>query len=140
MVRGDHALERRFDDRPRCGRDHEERELAAGDALGEHVDQLRDVLLEADATAGLDEVLAPDGPELRIVAKQVGEFASLMHEVAAGQARDLLLEAGSADELAQHHARVVEAQGLVEVAEATRKCTGSVMVDISLLGIPQSTH
>ena len=61
------------------------------------------------------QVLAPHAAELRIVTNQVGELAALLHEVAPRQARDLLLEPRRAMSSLSTSARVVEAEGLVEV-------------------------
>ena len=85
------------------------------DAALEEVDQRRDVAAQPDPPPGLDQVLAPDAAELGVVTDQVGQLAALLHQVAARQALDLLVEVGDAKQLAQHDAGVVEAQGLVEV-------------------------
>jgi hypothetical protein len=55
------------------------------------LDQLRqqaDVLLQADALAGFDEVRAAHAAEFRVVQQQIGQLAALLHHVDAGQAGD----------------------------------------------------
>ena len=69
----------------------------------------------AGLSARLFEMLAPHPAELRVVPQEVRELAALLNQVAPGEPRDLLVEVRGADELAQDDARVVEAQGLVEV-------------------------
>ena len=85
------------------------------DAAVEKTDQRRDVAAEPYAAARLFEVLATHAAKLRVVTNEVGQLAALLHEVAAGKPADLLLEARGADELAQHGARIIEAERLVEV-------------------------
>jgi hypothetical protein len=70
-------------------------------------------------------VLAAHAPERRIVPQQVGELRALMNEVGAGEAGHLVLEAGHADQIAQDRARVVEAEGLVEVRREEIMRTGN---------------
>ena len=43
------------------------------------------------------------------------KVAALLHQVAASQSVDLLLESRRADEFAQHEPGVVETQGLIEI-------------------------
>src|SRR5439155_8582108 len=116
VVGGDDALEGGFDDRLGRRRDHPEQEAAPVDAMVEELDQALDVVLEMHPLARLDQMLAAHAPELRIVAKQVRELGALLDEVDAGESRDLLPEARGTDQLAQNDSRVVEAQGLVEIA------------------------
>ena len=70
---------------------------------------------QPDAAARLDQVLAAHAAELRVVPDQVGQLAALLDEVAGREARDLLFEARHAEQLAQHDARIVEAERLVEI-------------------------
>ena len=88
----------------------------AGDALGEEACEQTDVGLEAHTLAHLVEVLSAHGPEFRVVPQEIGELAALLDEVDAGEPRHLLVVATRSDDLTQDHPRVVEAQGLVEVA------------------------
>src|SRR5437764_15004340 len=53
---------------------------------------------------------------LRIVQQQMGELGPLLHQMNPGQSRDTLLESGEAEQVAQDDPRIVEAEGLVEVA------------------------
>src|SRR6266540_754567 len=63
------------------------------------------------ASIVLSELLGISGfPE------QVGELRALLHQVQAGERRDLLAEARDAEQLAQNDAGIVEAERLVEVA------------------------
>src|SRR5205814_9156244 len=97
------------------GRDHEEREAMVFQPAVQQLHQQRDVLAQPHAAPRLHEVLAAHAPELRVVANEVGQLSALLHEVARGEAGDLLLERGGADDLAQDDTRVVEAERLVEV-------------------------
>ena len=81
----------------------------------EKIDQRRDVAAEPHAATGLFEVLTTHAAKLRIVTNEVGQLAALLHEVAAGKPADFFLEARGANELAQHRARIIEAERLVEV-------------------------
>ncbi len=81
----------------------------------EKVDERLDVAAQPNAPSGLLEVLAPHAPELRVVTNQVRQLAPLLDQVAPGQPVDLFLEAGGANQLAQYHPRIVEAERLVEV-------------------------
>src|SRR6185369_1147197 len=99
----------------RRGGGDEEGELAPLHAPLEELDEGGDVPPEVHAPAGLDEVLPSDAPELRVVPDQVSELRPLLDEVDPRQARDLLLERGSADELAEDQSGVVQAERLVDV-------------------------
>ena len=72
-------------------------------------------LAQADAAPRLDQVLLAHAAELGVVADEVGQLPALVHEVARGQALDLRLEIGGADQLAEDQPRIVEAEGLVEI-------------------------
>ena len=61
-------------------------------------------------------VLATDLAVLGVVEEQVGELASLLHEVDARETPHLLLEPRGAEQLGQHDPGILEAQGLVEIA------------------------
>ena len=110
MVLGDEAFERRLDHFLRRGGDDVERAV-------EHRRQEPDVVLEAHAPAGLEQVFAADAAELGIVQEQVSELAALLDEADSGQSGDALVEAADAHHLAQHGAGIVEAERLVEVAD-----------------------
>ena len=58
----------------------------------------------------------PDPAKLRIVPQQIREFRPLLDQLRAGQSVHFFLEATDAEHLTQHHARIVEAQRLIEVA------------------------
>src|SRR5690606_33622073 len=110
------AFEGSADDLPGRSGDDEERERASFHLRGEQVHEVPDITLQPDAPAGLDEVLAPDTPELRVVAEQVGQLAALLDEIAARETGYFGFEIGRPDDLAEDDAGVVEAQCLVEVA------------------------
>ena len=63
-----------------------------------------------------DEVLAAHLAVLGIVEQQIGQLGALLHEVGARQPGDLVVEPVGAEQLAQHDARIVEAQCLIEIA------------------------
>src|SRR5712671_1785623 len=72
-------------------------------------------MFQANALAGLDQIVAPHPAELRIVQNQVAELRSLLHEVHLRQSGHFVVEAMKADEFAQHDPGVVKAERLVEV-------------------------
>src|SRR5690606_27828908 len=109
------ALERGDHDFARRGGYDVERERDAVDAALEEVDEGAQSTLETHALAGFGEVFATHAAVFGIVTDQVGELTALLHQVAAGEAGDLLFEAANAEQLAQLEARVVEAQRLIEV-------------------------
>ena len=98
-------VERRLDHLARRGRDDEEREPVTLDAAREEIDELRNVVLQPDAAAGLDQVLAPDAAKLRIVPDQIRELSALMDEIAAPPVPRPSLELRDAEQLAQDDAR-----------------------------------
>jgi hypothetical protein len=81
----------------------------------EDVDERRDVAAKTDAAAGLLEMLAAHAAELRIVPDEIRELAPLLYQIAAREAVHLLLERRRAKQLAEDGARIVEAQGLIEI-------------------------
>src|SRR5512144_2939605 len=91
------------------------------DAVGEQLRELADVVFEPDVPPDFYEVVTAHAAELRVVAEQICELSTLLHEVEARQAGDLLVEAANAQHLAQEATRVVEAQGLVEVADQQKR-------------------
>ena len=115
VVRSDDAGERGLYDLARRRRDDEEREPMPVDAACEQVHERRQVAPQPHATSRLLEVLAPDAAELRVVANQIRELASLVDHVAARQPVDLFLESRRANQLAQDGSRIVEAERLIEV-------------------------
>lgn len=74
------------------------------------------VMLEADLFAGFDEVLFADVAEIGVVEDQIAELRALLDEVDGGEALDLVIKTVETDQLAEDDARVVEAEGLVEIA------------------------
>jgi hypothetical protein len=102
--------------------------------MGHEIDQGRDRVLQPDAAAGLLQMLAAHTSEFRIMADQVGEFTALLNEMAAGETGHSLLESLDAEKLGEHHARILEAQGLVEIRGEeimTKRCAHT---EASLLG------
>src|ERR1700730_12400736 len=74
-----------------------------------------DIVLEADPLAGLNQMRATYMTELGVVQNQVAELSALLHKVHVGKAHDLVMETMKTDELAQNHAGVIKAKGLVEI-------------------------
>ena len=68
----------------------------------EELDQRRNVVAQANPPAGLLEVLAAHAAELGIVAEQVGQLPSLLHEIAAASPSTFCWKSGGADQLAEH--------------------------------------
>ena len=60
-------------------------------------------------------MFSADAAEFGIVPDQVGELASLLHQVTVRESRDLLLEVAHAQQFAELEARIVEAQRLIEI-------------------------
>ena len=87
----------------------------AVEAPVEELDQRRDVAPQPDQPARLDQVLAPDAAELGVVPNQVGQLATLLHEIAPRQALDLLLKTPGPEDLAEDQAGVVETERLIEI-------------------------
>ena len=88
---------------------------AFGELAFEKLHERGNVAAEPDPPASLFQVLAAHAAELGVVPQQVRELAPLLHQVAASQSVDLLLESRRADEFAQHEPGVVETQGLIEI-------------------------
>src|SRR5689334_407875 len=74
------------------------------------------VVLQADALAGLDEMLAPDAAKIRVMQYEIAQLGALLDEIDLGQAFDLVVKPVKTDEFAQNDPRVVEAECLVEIA------------------------
>src|SRR5258707_3598887 len=115
VVRGQDAVERRNNDFFRRGGNHEEGKAVARQAPLQKIDQRRDLAFEPDPPSRLDQVLAAHAAKLRVVANEVGKFSALLNEIAARKTVDLLLKAADSKQLAQHEARVIEAQRLIEI-------------------------
>src|SRR5579872_1068090 len=77
--------------------------------------ELADRALEPHPPSGLDEMLEAHAPEVRIVAYEVGELTTLLHEIAACQSAHFVLEAPDSEELREDVARVAETQGVIEI-------------------------
>ena len=107
VFRCDDSVERGEDHLARRRRNHEEGEADPVDPARHEFDQRRNVVAQADAPAGLLEMLATHPAELGVVADQVGQFAPLLHQVRARQPVDFVLERRGADQLTQDQAGVV---------------------------------
>ena len=116
VVRRNDAFKRRLDDFLRRGGDHVEMKFVAFGKIIERPGKKRDVVLQADAFSGFDEVLTSHLAEIRIVENEIAELRALLDEVHLRQALHLVVEAVKADELAENDARVVKAERLVEIA------------------------
>src|SRR4029079_16720570 len=81
----------------------------------EKIHQLRDVRAQPNPASGLAQMLHANAAELRVMPNQVRELPVLLHQIALGEPGALLVKPGHAEQVGQHAARVVEAQGLVEV-------------------------
>src|SRR4029078_7434615 len=101
VVGRDDVMERRLNHFPWRRRNHKEREPIAINPAVQELDQGRNVGAQADAPAGFLEVLTPDASEYRVVANQVSELPSLLHEIAARESLDLVVEPRCAQEFAQ---------------------------------------
>ncbi len=75
----------------------------------------RNVVLQADALAGFNKVLAPDLAEVRVMENQVAELRALLDEIHLGKTFHLVMKSVEADQLAKNDSRVVEAERLVKV-------------------------
>ena len=109
------ALERRLDDFLGRGGDDVEMEFVTLRQIVEGAREKRDVVLQADALAGLNEMVAADAAEIRVVENEVAKLRALLDEVHLRQAFDLVVEPVKTDELAQHDSRIVEAERLVKI-------------------------
>ena len=96
------------------------------EAALEEVDERRDVAAQPHAPAGLLEVLAPHAAKLRVVANQVGELAALLHEVAAREPVDLLLESDTPSSSLSTTPESLKLR-VWSKSDATRKCFGGVV-------------
>src|SRR5712692_3886105 len=92
----------------------------------------RDVVLQADALAGFDEVLAADLAEVRVMKNEIAKFRALLDEVHLGKTFHLVVEAVKADQFTENDSRVVEAERLVKIA-GQEKLFGHVLVPCSYL-------
>src|SRR2546430_2073234 len=84
--------------------------------MRETFDEHVDISLAANAPPDVDEIIAPYAPELRVVAEQIGQLGTRLHEVESREAGDLFGEVDQAERLAQDVAGVIEAQRLVKIA------------------------
>ena len=65
----------------------------------------------------LAQVLPADATVLGIVQQQVGQFATLLHQVDVRQSADSLHEAVRSDQFTKDQSGVVKTQGLVKIAD-----------------------
>ena len=72
-------------------------------------------MLQANSPAGLYEVLATHAAKIRIMENQIAELGTLLNEIDVRKALDLVAKAMKTNELAQHDARIVETERLIEV-------------------------
>src|SRR5882762_2262426 len=89
------------------------------DPLVKYLVDLLDVVLEANALAHLDQVVAPHSrTELRIMQEKISQLGTLLNQVQLRHALDFALEFldRNAQQLAQDVTRIVEGQRLIEVA------------------------
>src|SRR6266550_2380255 len=112
----DDAFEGRVHDLLRGRRHDIEVELIPVDATRETFDEHVDVSLAANAAPDIDEIIAPYAPELGVVAEQIRQLGTRLHEVESREAGDLFGEVDQAERLAQDVAGVIEAQRLVKIA------------------------
>lgn len=73
-------------------------------------------MLQANSPAGFCEVLATHAAKIRIMENQIAELGTLLNEVDVRKALDLVVKAVKTNELAQHDARIVETERLIEIA------------------------
>src|SRR4029077_5798779 len=115
VIRRHDSFERGLDDLLWRSGDNVEMELVALCEIVQGARKERHVMLQADALAGLDKVLAPDLAEVRVMENQIAEFRALLDEVHLGKAFHLVMKSVEADQLAKNDSRVVEAKRLVKV-------------------------
>jgi hypothetical protein len=115
VLGGDRPGERGLHEFLRRRGNDKEREADAVETPRQKLDERRDVAAQADAAAGLDQVLAADAAKLGVVADQIRELAPLLHEIRRRKALDLALKIRHADQFGEDLAGVVEAERLVEV-------------------------
>src|SRR6202030_3346661 len=104
------AFERRLDDLVRRGGDHVEMKFVAFGKIIERARKERDVVLQADAFPGFDEVLAAHAAKIRIMENQIAELRTLLNEVYVRKALDLVVKAVKTNELTQHDSRIVKTE------------------------------
>src|SRR6266704_2706312 len=109
------ALERRLDNFLGRGGDDVEMKFVTLRQIVEGAREKCDVVFQADALAGLNEMVAADAAEIRVMENQIAKLRALLDEVHLRQSLDLVVEPVKTDELAQHDSRVVEAQRLVKI-------------------------
>lgn len=81
-------------------------------AFGQIIESTReegDVVLQANAFAGFDEVFAANPAEIRVVENEIAELCALLKEVHARKSLDLVVESVETNKVAENDARVVEA-------------------------------
>ena len=74
-----------------------------------------DVLFESYAFSDLDQVFFSYPSVFRVVEQQVSKFSALLDEVYSSEAMNFVPEIMGAEQFAQHHSGIIEAQSLVEV-------------------------
>jgi integrase/recombinase XerD len=78
--------------------------------------ELGDIVLQADALAGFEQMLAANATELGIVQNQIGKLGALLHEIDFREPLDAMSEVGNADQFGKNDAGIVETQSLVKIA------------------------
>ena len=73
-------------------------------------------MLQANALAGLDEVLTANAAEIRIVENEIAEFRALLDKVHLRKAPHLVVKAVETDEFAENHTGIVKTERLIEIA------------------------
>src|SRR5207253_6280779 len=93
MILRHDPLQRRLDHLQRCRREHVKIKVESVNPLVEYLVNLLDVVLEANALAHLEQVVAPDArTELRIVQKKISQLGALLNQVQFRHALDFALE------------------------------------------------
>src|SRR5580704_6315512 len=97
MVWRNNSLQRRLNDFLRRRRNYIEGNLEAVGNVLERTREKIDVVLQADAFAGLDEVVATYTAEIRVVKDQIRELRALLDEVNVREAFHLVVKVVKAD-------------------------------------------
>ena len=103
-LRRNDSFERRLNDFLRRSGDNVEMNLVAFGKIFERARKQGDVVLEADALAGFDQMFATHAAKLWIVKNKVAELSALLDEVHLRQADDFVVEGLEPDELTQDDA------------------------------------
>ena len=76
----------------------------------------RCITLQANSPPRLCQVLTAHAAKISIVENQVAELRTLPNEIDLGKALDLVVKSVKTNEFAQYDSRVVETEGLIEIA------------------------